>query len=260
MENKIKVYLIDDNKDFLNLCSESLEEYNFDVVGMATDGNTAYEEIIKVNPDIIITDMIIPGLDGIGLIKKIRSANMIKDPAILILSCINSEQIMQDAISCGANYYMLKPFEINVLRDRIYDILNKKVSRTSPLVSKSVQNTNNVDLETCVTKAIHEIGVPAHIKGYQYLREAIMMSVKDMDVINYITKLLYPEIAKKFNTTSSRVERAIRHAIEVAWDRGDVEVLNRVFGYTVNNSRGKPTNSEFIAMIADTLRLEIKAG
>lgn len=256
MEKRITVYLVDDNKDFLDLCGESLEEYNFEILGKSVDGNTALKEITELSPDVVISDMIIPGLDGLGLIKKIKESGMEKEPAIIVLSCINSEYMMQQAIASGANYYMLKPFEINVLKDRINDIIKVK----SGEIKDHARKENGLDLETCVTKAIHEIGVPAHIKGYQYLREAIIMSVEDMDVINYITKLLYPEIAKKYNTTSSRVERAIRHAIEVAWDRGDIDVLNKVFGYTVNNSRGKPTNSEFIAMIADTLRLELKVG
>ncbi len=259
MDKKIKVYLIDDNKDFLNLCKEGLAESGFEIIGTAGNGVIAYDEIMELCPDIVITDMIIPGIDGIGLIKKIRASNLKDGPGIIVLTCINNEEIMQEAMALGANYYMLKPFEINTLIDRIHAIITS-MEKSSRFISTPIANSSGMDLETCVTKAIHEIGVPAHIKGYQYLREAIMMSIEDMDIINYVTKLLYPTIAKKYSTTSSRVERAIRHAIEVAWDRGDIDVLNRVFGYTVNNSRGKPTNSEFIAMIADTLRLEIKAS
>lgn len=189
MDKKIKVYLIDDNKDFLDLCKDGLTDAGFEIIGCAGNGVVAFEEIMELSPDIVITDMIIPGIDGMGLIKKIRTASLSERPGIIALTCISNEDIMQEAMAIGANYYMLKPIELDILIDRISDIMAsmEKVSRFSPT---PIGSSNGMDLETCVTKAIHEIGVPAHIKGYQYLREAIMMSVEDMDIINYVTGTL----------------------------------------------------------------------
>ena len=239
MDNKITVLIADDNKDFaMTLLGYLEKEQDLEVVGVAKDGKEASELISITKPDIAIL-------------------------------AVGQEKITQKAIDLGAQYYIIKPFEIDVLIKRIREIktfqptgnkvsfINKEIR--APYIEIQQDKKNGTDnLEALVTNIIHEVGVPAHIKGYQYLREAIMMVVNDIDVINQITKQLYPEIAAKYHTTPSRVERAIRHAIEVAWARGQIDTVESIFGYTVSTSKGKPTNSEFIAMIADKLRLELK--
>ena len=242
-----------------------------EVVGVAKDGQEASELISITKPDIAILDVIMPHLDGLGVLEKINESQMEKKPICIMLSAVGQEKITQKAIDLGAQYYIIKPFEIDVLIKRIREIktfqptgnkvsfINKEIR--APYIEIQQDKKNGTDnLEALVTNIIHEVGVPAHIKGYQYLREAIMMVVKDIDVINQITKQLYPEIASKYHTTPSRVERAIRHAIEVAWARGQIDTVESIFGYTVSTSKGKPTNSEFIAMIADKLRLELKTA
>ena len=215
-----------------------------------------------------------PHLDGLGVLEKVIELDIIKKPTCIMLSAVGQDKITQRSLELGANYYVVKPFDINLLIKRIKEIKNYKVSQfrvgtgmtiqretKAPYIDIREDRKNEIDsLEALVTNVIHEVGVPAHIKGYQYLREAIMMVVNDIDVINQITKQLYPDIAKKFNTTPSRVERAIRHAIEVAWGRGQTDVVESIFGYTVSAAKGKPTNSEFIAMISDKLRLELKSA
>ena len=272
MDNKITVLIADDNHDFaMTLLSYLKEEKDLEVVGVAKDGLEASELISITKPDIAILDVIMPHLDGLGVLEKINESQMEKKPICIMLSAVGQEKITQKAIELGAQYYIIKPFEINVLIKRIKEIkmyqpmggkvsyINKEIR--APYIEIQQEKRNSSDnLEALVTNIIHEVGVPAHIKGYQYLREAIMMVVKDIDVINQITKQLYPEIANKYHTTPSRVERAIRHAIEVAWARGQIDTVESIFGYTVSNSKGKPTNSEFIAMIADKLRLELKSA
>lgn len=255
MIDRIKIVIADDSSESCEGLKRSLEEYsNFDVVAMATDG---FELIAKVSehlPDVIITETILPRKDGLAAIAKINKMELAKKPVVILLTQFNSPKTAAEATALGVAYFMMKPCEIPDLADRI---TKHNITEPSFVPGKKILDPE-VDLEMRVTSIIHEIGVPAHIKGYQYLRDAIIMTVNDMDTINAITKVLYPNVAKKYKTTSSRVERAIRHAIEVAWDRGDVEVLNNFFGYTVSNVKGKPTNSEFISMIADRIRLQRK--
>ncbi|MGL4790044.1 MAG: sporulation transcription factor Spo0A, partial [Anaerotignaceae bacterium] len=224
----------------------------------------AYNKIVELLPDVALIDSIMPRLDGLGLLDKLNQNEPSKRPVCIILSSLSQEKISQRAFELGADYYMVKPFDMESLINRIRQF-KVQSNFILPNIMEKVDTEKSeamiaYTLETKVTNILHEIGVPAHIRGYHYMREAIIMSVNDMDVLNYITKELYPSIAKKCNTTPSRVERAIRHAIEVAWNRGKIEAIDTLFGYTINNHKGKPTNSEFIALIADRLRLEQKAS
>ena len=255
--NKIKVLIADPSDDFRALleCRLGAEE-DIEIVGSASDGVKALELISKLSPDVLLLDLVLPQLDGLGVIQRLPEVGA--SPAVLVLSAFCSDQLVSRCADLGVYYFLPKPCDVEGLAIRIRQSLTN--ARTSfpavmptPGTQKQPQN-----LEAVVTEIIHEIGVPAHIKGYQYLREAIILTINDMDVINAVTKVLYPAVAKKFCTTPSRVERAIRHAIEVAWDRGDIETLQKFFGYTVSNIKGKPTNSEFIAMIADCLSLRRK--
>ncbi len=272
MNEKITVLVADDNSDFTMTLSSYLErEEQIQIIGIAKDGNEAYNMAVELKPDILLLDIIMPHLDGLGVLEKLSETNLEKRPLAIILSAVGQDKITQKAISLGAQYYVIKPFDITVLIKRMKELKNYQPSQLkggmftreikaqyidiAPEKKKSEEN-----LEALVTNIIHEVGVPAHIKGYQYLREAIMMVIKDTEVINQITKQLYPEIANKYNTTPSRVERAIRHAIEVAWGRGEQATVENIFGYTVSAAKGKPTNSEFIAMISDKLRLELKSA
>ena len=272
MKDKISVLLADDNNDFAMTLTGYIEkESEMEVIGIAKNGNEAVEMILNTEPDIVLLDVIMPHLDGLGVLEKVNQAEMSKRPLFIMISAVGQDKITRRAIELGAEYYVVKPFDINLLMKRMKDFkfyqpsqfknssINREIKapyiEISPDKKKSEEN-----LEALVTNLIHEVGVPAHIKGYQYLREAIMMVVNDIDVINQITKQLYPDIADKFHTTPSRVERAIRHAIEVAWGRGQTEAVENIFGYTVSAAKGKPTNSEFIAMIADKLRLELKSA
>ena len=262
-EEKIKVLLADDNKEFIDAVTSYLSLQNdMEIVGVAYDGMEAYTKILNAKPDVAILDGIMPNLDGLGILEKLnKSKNPNEAPICIMLTAVNQEKITQKAIDLGAEYYIVKPFDLACLSARIRQMKELLLLKNSSqsIAAKNAKNYN-VNLESRVTNILHEIGVPAHIRGYHYMREAIMMAVNDIDVLNYITKELYPSIAKKCNTTPSRVERAIRHAIEVAWSRGKVDVIDNMFGYTINNHKGKPTNSEFIALIADRLRLELKAS
>ena len=275
MREKIRVLIADDNQEFSTTLATYLKsQEDMVVVGRAKDGNEAIDMIPNLMPDIVLLDVIMPHLDGIGVLENINMMKMNKKPMCIMLSAVGQDKITKRAIELGAEYYVVKPFDIELLINRIRDLktykpenndnnfISKEITQSKVQyieISKEKVNSEN-NLEALVTNIIHEVGVPAHIKGYQYLREAIMMVVKDIDVINQITKSLYPQIAEKFGTTPSRVERAIRHAIEVAWGRGQQEVVENIFGYTISASKGKPTNSEFIAMIADKLRLELKSA
>ena len=272
MSEKIKILVSDDNQDFAKtLVSFLSKDEDLEIVGVARDGQEAYDKIIETKPDIALLDIIMPHLDGLGVLEKLNSSDLENKPMCIILSAVGQDKITQRAIELGAQYYIVKPFEISVLIKRIKELkffqpVQSKIPYTSREIKTSYieiapnEKKNEENLEALVTNMIHEIVVPAHIKGYQYLREAIMMVVNDIDIINQITKQLYPEIAQKYHTTPSRVERAIRHAIEVAWGRGEQNTVESIFGYTVNAAKGKPTNSEFIAMIADKLRLELKTA
>lgn len=263
---KIRILIADDNKEFSSILSQYLKEQeDFEVVAIANDGLEAVEFVGTYKPDVLVLDIIMPHLDGLGVLEKINSMT-IDIPKVIVLSAVGQDKITQRAINLGAEYYVVKPFDMEIFSKRIRQMFSigmvgqevRKMRTESIRESNSFSNVNSLEAE--ITNIIHEIGVPAHIKGYLYLREAIQMVVKDIELLSAVTKELYPSIAKKFNTTSSRVERAIRHAIEVAWSRGQVETINRIFGYTVHNDKGKPTNSEFIAMVADKLRLQSKLG
>ena len=272
MKEKTKVLIADDNQDFSRTLSSYINNQDdMEVISMAKDGNEAVEMIAKNNPDIVLLDVIMPHLDGLGVLEKVNEMELSKKPVCIMLSAVGQDKITQKAISLGAEYYVVKPFDIELLIKRIKEIKYHQPNQTSNyFITREIkpqyielsmdESKKEENLEALVTNIIHEVGVPAHIKGYQYLREAIMMAIGDIDVINQITKQLYPDISKKYHTTPSRVERAIRHAIEVAWGRGQQEVVENIFGYTVSAAKGKPTNSEFIAMIADKLRLELKSA
>ncbi len=257
MAGKIKVLVADCNVDFRTQLIESLKrEPRIEFVGYAADGNEAVRLTAEREPDIVVMDIVMPPLDGLYAIREIQNQKLRRMPSFYVLSKFMSEETLSYAVGLGISYFMIKPFEISALIARILHQSSATQAEKKPVLRSPAPE---LDIEIRVTNIIHEIGVPAHIKGYQYLRDAIMMTVNDMEVINAITKILYPTIAKHYQTTSSRVERAIRHAIEVAWDRGDIEVLQGYFGYTVSNIKGKPTNSEFISMIADRLRLQMKS-
>ncbi|MEG0013624.1 MAG: sporulation transcription factor Spo0A [Cellulosilyticaceae bacterium] len=276
LETKIQIVLADDNKDFSEILRELLSKQpDMEVVGVAANGLEACDIIIEKQPDVVILDVIMPYLDGIGVLERINQVELVKRPLVVMLSAVGQDKITERALSLGAEYYIVKPFDMDTLTMRIRQLksMYSPVRTTSSMsypssVSghTSIQTTRTKpvvtqhSLETEVTSVIHEIGIPAHIKGYQYLRDAIIMAINDMDILNSITKQLYPNIAKNYNTTPSRVERAIRHAIEVAWSRGKMDTIDKLFGYTVNNGKGKPTNSEFIALIADRLRLEMQVS
>ena len=253
METRMKVLIADSSEDFCeNLANVLNKTERFEISGIANDGAAAAALLKERKPDVLVMDLMLQKLDGMSLLKL--AAGLEHRPAILVMSGFVTDYVAAMTASLGANYFMLKPCDFRAVADRICEIRENAASHTRQ--AKASRPETNI--ESMVTGIIHEIGVPAHIKGYQYLREAIMIAVNDMDVINAITKVLYPQVAKTFATTPSRVERAIRHAIEVAWDRGDLDTLQRFFGYTVSNTKGKPTNSEFIALIADRLQLQLK--
>ena len=272
MNEKIKVLVSDDNQDFAKTLVNYLsKDEDLEVVGMARDGQEAYDKILQTKPDVALLDIIMPHVDGLGVLEKLNSADVEKKPMCIILSAVGQDKITQRAIELGAQYYIVKPFDISILIKRIKELkYYQPLQNKSSIIGREIKSQyidispankrSEENIEALVTNVIHEIGVPAHIKGYQYLREAIIMVVSNIDMINQITKQLYPEIAEKYNTTPSRVERAIRHAIEVAWGRGQQDVVESIFGYTISAAKGKPTNSEFIAMIADKLRLELKSA
>ena len=259
---KITVLMADDNREFCDTIAGLIgKEPDMEIVHVSYDGMDAYNQIKTLQPDIAIIDGVMPKLDGLGVLEKLDLPNAQGyTPICIVLSAITQDKITQKAMELGAEYYIAKPFDIESLVIRIRQLKEQIKNPIQRGVSVRSQKNREWSIETKITGILHEIGVPAHIRGYHYMREAIMMAVEDLDILNYITKELYPTIAKKCNTTPSRVERAIRHAIEVAWSRGKVEVINSMFGYTVSNHKGKPTNSEFIALISDRLRLELKAG
>ena len=262
MQN-VKVLLVDDNKRIVNLLKEALtKEPDMEVAGTAADGEEALKLIELYKPDVVLLDLIMPKIDGLGVMEKLRKSNSGRIPKIIVVSAVSQESVTENAFELGAAYYILKPFDTHMVvnRTRAVALNNEKDNRVINTVFTNQQHNKKKinNLEADVTNIIHEIGVPAHIKGYQYLRDAIIMSVNDNEMLGSITKRLYPTIAKNHKTTSSRVERAIRHAIEVAWSRGKMDTIEELFGYTVNSGKGKPTNSEFVALIADKIRLEYK--
>ncbi len=255
MEKKAKILICDENEDFRRITARYLENAGFHAPEEALSGEEALAKIGSLHPDVVIIDIWMSKLDTVSILRSVQRASFAPDkaPSFIVTSQMNNPSMLTEASEAGADYCILKPLNYPALIERIRRLLR---TRDSVQIAKTTEVArDDIELETQVTKIIHQIGVPAHIKGYQYLRTAIIMTVNDSDIINSVTKILYPSVAKRYQTTSSRVERAIRHAIEVAWDRGDVDTLNSYFGYTIQNTRGKPTNSEFIAMIADNLRL-----
>ena len=253
MDKPTTVFIADSTEEFCNLLTSTLHQsQDFQVIGTANDGETALSRIQQLRPQVLVLDLMLAKRDGISILKSLAASDC--KPVTLVTSGFVTEFVAATAANLGAKYLMLKPCDMTVLVDRLEEI------RSASRHPQTAHRGDKAGIEAMVTGIIHEIGVPAHIKGYQYLREAIIIAVNDMDVINAITKVLYPQVAKTFQTTPSRVERAIRHAIEVAWDRGDLDTLQRFFGYTVSNTKGKPTNSEFIALIADKLQLQLKGA
>ena len=255
MENKIKVLLADNSEHFGIPCANVMRSHGLDVETVEKDGRQLLGSIERGHPDVVIMDFFLPRLDAIGVIKSVQTTAASK-PQFMVMSSFDNPNLEREAMLAGADYYFLKPFDTDEMAERILSLCSKK--RVESIRSAKPAVTASGSLEMRVTEIIHQIGVPAHIKGYQYLRDAIVMSVNDMEMLNSITKILYPTIAKKYQTTSSRVERAIRHAIEVAWSRGKMDTIDEMFGYTIHNGKGKPTNSEFIALITDRIRLEHK--
>lgn len=249
MDKRKTVLLADANEEFRTMLREEIERSEeFTVVGSVGDGAEALSVLTQRRPDLLVLDLMLPGMDGLTLLRQAQEQGPL--PKVVITSAFCTDRVVSDAMALGVSYFMPKPCEIGTLLDQMRNVFDQPAT----------PEERTAALKNLVTSVIHEIGVPAHIKGYQYLREAIIIAVNDMDVINAITKVLYPQVAKTFGTTPSRVERAIRHAIEVAWDRGDLDTLQRFFGYTVSNTKGKPTNSEFIALIADKLQLQLKSA
>lgn len=264
MSEKTKVMIMDDNKEFVKILTMYINsQEDMEVVATANDGVNAVNKMKESKADILLLDIVMPEKDGLAVLEDMVKEKDTSLPTVVIMSAIGQEKITQKAIALGATYYVVKPFDIGTLIDRLRDLISSESNdyvNVPGCYNKSITTNNGIaPIEVRVTNIIHDVGVPAHIKGYQYIREAILLAVEDEEIINSITKVLYPNLAKKYQTTPSRVERAIRHAIEVAWNRGQIEMHDKIFGYTVNSNKGKPTNSEFIAMIADKLRLEEKA-
>lgn len=272
MEN-VNVVIVDDNPMILNTLDEVISsEAGLSVIGRADNGKDAIDMIKDTQPDVVLLDLVMPQMDGITVVENIKKkTSMLKNPAFIILSAVGGEQMTEEAFQAGANYFLMKPFDKDILVNKIRRIGKRPVrpvpgkvleaplkAATPEEAAMNREEYMKEHLETDITKMLHELGIPAHIKGYQYLRDAISMVVRDREMMEAVTKILYPEIAKKNYTSSSRVERAIRHAIEVAWGRGSLEVIDELFGYTISTGKGKPTNSEFIAPIADKICLDYK--
>ena len=264
MEKQINVLIADTDTNYVRELTAGLtSDFRINVCEVVTNGYQLIERVDILKPDVVIMEVILPNIDGIGVLERFKAKRREFDnffmPKIIVLSSLDSKGISQECMNLGASYYLSKPMGTESIIRAIRRLCDNSYDNKIYLgIGKRYEICENPDVETMVTEIIHEIGIPAHIKGYQYLRHAIMLVIDNLDIINSITKTLYPTVAEDFHTTASRVERAIRHAIEVAWDRGDIDVLNSIFGYTIATSKGKPTNSEFIAMIADRLRLQIK--
>lgn len=260
MHEEIKIVLVDDNKEFCELVKEYLDQQeDMRVVGVAYNGIEGLELIKEHQPDVVILDIIMPHLDGIGVLEELNRQGTVQNQKIIMLTAFGHEEVTQRVVELGASYYIMKPFDLEKLVDRIGQLMNPAQSAIN-FVSGVALAPKKKDVSIRITEIMHQIGVPAHIKGYLYLREAIEMVTKEVELLGAITKELYPMVAKKFNTTPSRVERAIRHAIEVSWERGNAKAINNIFGHSVTTESGKPTNSQFIAKIADKLRMELKAS
>lgn len=253
MEETIRVYIAEDMLEYQEFLRDQVERLPFvKVVGTAQNGQVAYEEILKIKPDVVLLDIIMPVRDGLSVLEGLRLSCGNHFPEVFMCTALGDEYHVRRAMNLGAKGVFVKPVDTDAIRARLQRIYDSRTGKDQEMAEEFGRQR----AEERLTKLIHNIGVPAHIKGYQYLRTAILMVAKDMEVINSVTKVLYPEVARQYKTTPSRVERAIRHAIESAWDRGEPETLNDIFGYTVSNTKGKPTNSEFIALLADRMRLE----
>lgn len=264
MNSPISVLIADGNENFANSVKSYLSTQDgISVKAVATNGRDAFEKMLETKPDVVLMDMIMPYVDGLGVLKKIKNTKLEKQPVIMMTSGMYQQQAAAQASALGADYYMVKPIEFENLADRIREFSLQSSTAASDKSVHFSKNANaakeytDYEIERIVTDIIHDIGVPAHIKGYHFIRSAIIMAINDMEVINHITKQLYPDLAKMYKTTPSRVERAIRHSIEVAWNRGYNETAQKLFGYSISSDKGKPTNSEFIAMIADHVKLKI---
>lgn len=257
MENTFNILITEEATEFCREDEKILADNKFITSYSGKDGVELMEKIMTIQPDVILMDMFMTRMDGVGVLRALSRQNLSKKPVVFVYSTFNSPVLEREIMNCGASYFVLKPYNMSDLVESMTSMLTN--SNEDKNVTKfSYYSNSSTSMEIKITEILHQIGVPAHIKGYNYLRDSIFMSVENPDIINAVTKKLYPSVAKKYETTSSRVERAIRHAIEVAWDRGDVDILNSYFGYTIHNDRGKPTNSEFIAMISDKLRLQLK--
>lgn len=256
MQKKLKVLIADDSVEFGQNCAKVIDSYGIETILCQKDGRKLLEMIEQHKPDAILSDIFMPGIDAVGVMNSIFTSGSLYNPLYFVMSGFSSSRLESEALNAGAAYFFIRPFDFSILADRVMQMTGQ--TRKNDVIIRHNAPVTDSDLEVMITEIMHQIGVPAHIKGYHYLRDAIIFSIKNPEMINAITKLLYPGIAKKHSTTSSRVERAIRHAIEVAWDRGNIDVLNSYFGYTIHTNRGKPTNSEFIAMISDKLRLRLK--
>ena len=256
MENKIKLLISEESTAFSADEITCFNSYGIDVCFCRKDGILVMEQIKELNPDVVIIDMFMSRADAVGVLKSFDKDMSESNPIFIVASSFDSDVLQKEIASCGGSYFVIKPYNVSTMAISISELCKVKKVKSKKLIAS--EPVSSVNLEVSVTQILHQIGVPAHIKGYHYLRDSIIMAIETPEIINAVTKCLYPSVAKKYNTTSSRVERAIRHAIEVAWDRGDVDILNSYFGYTIHTGRGKPTNSEFIAMISDKLRLQLK--
>lgn len=258
MHKSIQVMIADENVELRKTLVEAIDgKKNIQVIADVGDGKAFIQAVLDKQPDFVLMDHVLPYVDGISAIRTLNRMKLPKNPIYCILSAFTTDISMSEAMNVGVSAYLTKPLQTEYLAEKIAELVGCHTSFQTKVAPIADAETH---LEILVTDTLHEIGVPAHIKGYQYVRDSIILSINDMEVINSVTKVLYPTVAKKYKTTASRVERAIRHAIEVAWDRGDIDVLQKYFGYTVSNIKGKPTNSEFISMISDKLRLKIKVG
>ncbi|MDE5873329.1 MAG: sporulation transcription factor Spo0A [Lachnospiraceae bacterium] len=258
-EQKVRVVIADAGYEILSKQLQVQSEDTIDIVSTTDDGAAVYDIVSECRPDVLLIDVFIANVDGLEVVEQLRANEEFSGTSIIFITNVGSPRIISMAFNLGADYYIMKPCNPEILSKRIIQIAGlSKDEELVELDARANVSRQASSIENDVTEIIREIGIPAHIKGYQYIREGIIMAINDMNMLNFITKLLYPSIAKKYKTTSSSVERAIRHAIEVAWSRGKIEVIEEMFGYTVSAGKGKPTNSEFIALIADKLRIEYK--
>jgi two-component system response regulator (stage 0 sporulation protein A) len=263
-ENKIRTLIVDDNKEIANILSDYLGNRDeFEVVGKAENGIEALKFIASIDIDLIILDLIMPKLDGIGVLEELNNMNLVRKPKVVVLSAVGGDEYTKRALSLGANYYIIKPFDMEVFASRMIELFSDsdaRVAADQTAYTLEQPKPANIDLEIEISEFLYKLGVPVHIKGYIYIKEAVEMAINDMTTLSGITKIIYPAIAAKHNTTESRVERSIRHAIEVLSLKNKTELWRKLFKSTIMNNKEKPTNGEFIGVVADTIRLRIKKG